>query len=125
MKYLIVKIVRTFSQNSKGNSSLYVAEQMINENENNKSNLLAKSIEKRVQEDIDDFNINSLNESGSVIPKCSAFTNLTYFVPLYIVCSSCNEYFNIKSLNLEYIDIECKCRYIKNFPINEFKKRRW
>ena len=111
------------SQNSKGNASFYGTEQIMNEYEGDKSNLLAKSIEKRVEEEKDNFNINSLNESGSFIPKCSEFTNLTFFVPLYIMCSSCKQYFNIKSLNLEYIDIECKCRYIKNCPINEFKKR--
>ena len=111
------------SQNSNGNASFYGTEQIMNEYEGDKSNLLAKSIEKRVEEEKDNFNINSLNESGSFIPKCSEFTNLTFFLPLYIMCSSCKQYFNIKSLNLEYIDIECKCRYIKNCPINEFKKK--
>ena len=111
------------SQNSNGNASFYGTEQIMNEYEGDKSNLLAKSIEKRVEEEKDNFNINSFNESDSFIPKCSAFTNLTFFVPLYIMCSSCKQYFNIKALNLEYIDIECKCRYIKNCPINEFKKK--
>ena len=113
----------SFSQNSKENSSLSGAERMFGEYDNDKSNMLAKSIEERAQEDIVSFDENSINENQQAKSICSLFSEISYLVPIYILCSSCNEYFDIISLNMEYIDIECKCRFLKNCPINEFEKK--
>ena len=108
----------------KENSNNFSAGQMFGEFENEKSNVLAKSIEERSQEDIASFNSSFVNEENSSNSICSAFSGISYVMPIYILCSSCNEYFDIISLNMEYIDIECGCRFFKNCPINEFKRRK-
>ena len=64
----------SFSQNSKENSSLSGAERMFGEYDNDKSNMLAKSIEERAQEDIVSFDENSINENQQAKSICSLFS---------------------------------------------------
>ena len=53
----------------------------------------------------------------------SSFMDSSYILPIYLLCPSCDEYFDIKSINLQYINIECRCRCINNCPLTEFKKK--
>ena len=112
------------SQNSMENSGFIGTSQMI-EYDNNKSNSMAKSLDKKIQDDMEGFNVNNtLNQSISFeTENDSSFMDSSYILPIYILCPSCDEYFDIKSINLQYINIECRCRCINNCPLTEFKKK--
>ena len=112
------------SQNSMENSGFIGTSQMF-EYDNNKPNSMAKSLDKKIQDDMEGFNINNtLNQSISFeTENDSSFMDSSYILPIYILCPSCDEYFDIKSINLQYINIECRCRCINNCPLTEFKKK--
>ena len=110
------------SQNLKENLTNSGIGQSWGEPEKSKLNSLAQSIEKRDQEDIDSFDPSTNNDNNSVISGYSSSSE--YIIPIYILCSTCNEYLDIKSLNMEYMDIECGCKYIKNYSLSEFEKEK-
>ena len=112
------------SQNSMENSGFIGTSQMF-EYDNNKPNSMAKSLDKKIQDDMEGFNVNNtLNQSISFeTENDSSFMDSSYILPIYILCPSCDEYFDLKSINLQYINIECRCRCINNCPLTEFKKK--
>ena len=122
MSEIIGEEKNEISQNSKENLTNCGIEQNWSGPEKSKLNPLEQSIEKREQEDIDFFDPSTSNDNNSVISGYSSSSE--YIIPIYILCSTCNEYFDIKSLNMEYMDIECGCKYIKNYSLNEFEKEK-
>jgi len=110
------------SQNSKENLTNCGIGQSFGGSEKSKLNSFAQSIEKREQEDIDSFDPSTSNDGNSVISRYSLSSE--YIIPIYILCSTCNEYFDIKSLNSEYMDIECGCKFIKNYSLKEFEEEK-
>ena len=122
MSEIIGEEKNEISQNSKENLTNCGIEQNWSGTEKSKLNPLAQSFEKREQEDIDSFDPSTSNDNNSVISGYSSSSE--YIIPIYILCSTCNEYFDIKSLNMEYMDIECGCKFIKNYSLNEFEKEK-
>ena len=98
-------------------SSVFENEQMMNEFYD-KSNSFRRSFEEKPKDVY--FNIDSVNTSKSAQSHYTIFSDCFFELPIYILCSTCNEYFDIKSLNLLSINIECKCKLEKNCSLNKF-----
>ena len=88
-------------------SSIFENEQMMNEFYD-KSNSFRRSFEEKPKDVY--FNIDSVNTSKSAQSHYTIFSDCFFELPIYILCSTCNEYFDIKSLNLLSMNIECKCK---------------
>ena len=44
-----------------------------------------------------------------------------FFSDKYFVCSICKDYYMIKFHNYKYMDLECKCRLLRNFTLDDLE----
>ena len=108
---------QNIEQSFQENSNDFGVEQMLDEF-NDKSNTFINSYQEKPKDvDFDSYSCNLTNKSFY-----TSFSDCFFVLPIYILCSNCKEYFDIKSLNLKSINIECKCKFTKNYSLNEFTK---
>lgn len=107
-------------QSYQENTSVFETEQMMKEF-NDESKSFINSLEEKPKDVY--FNIDSAHASKSAKSIYTSFSDYFFVLPIYILCSICNEYFDIKSLNLKSMDIECKCKLEKNCSLNKFAEK--